>query len=317
MTPNVSSARLLFARLTAVATFLLVFAGGLVTSTGSALAVPDWPLSFGQFFPPMVGGILYEHGHRMIAGTVAILTTWLAIWTWRADPRPGVRWLGVAAVLAVILQALLGGLTVLFLLPTPISVAHACFGQIFFCLIVTMAIVCGPTWTGRRGSEEPNPQARGLGALATATVVVVFMQLLLGALMRHTGAGLAIPDFPLAFGRIVPEIDSGAAAIHFAHRAWALVVAAMIVTTAFRARATHDPRLARPALALVALVALQILFGGIAVWTQTAAFPTTVHVAVGAAILATSVNLTLWSRRAAATRRSARGNLTPPVRTAA
>ncbi|MGH7896777.1 MAG: COX15/CtaA family protein, partial [Candidatus Binatia bacterium] len=114
-----------FAKVTVAATFGLVFAGGLVTSTGSALSVPDWPLSFGQMFPPMVGGVRFEHGHRMIAGTVGMLMLVLAIWTWREEPRSSVRRLAAAALAAVVVQALLGGITVLYLLPTAVSVAHA------------------------------------------------------------------------------------------------------------------------------------------------------------------------------------------------
>src|SRR5579864_7269935 len=103
----------------------------MVTSTGSALAVPDWPLSNGQFFPRLEGGVFFEHGHRMIAGTVAILTLILAIWLWREEPRPGVRRLGWWAVAIIVGQALLGGITVLYRLPAPVSIAHASLGQIF------------------------------------------------------------------------------------------------------------------------------------------------------------------------------------------
>src|SRR5438093_4090965 len=130
----------LFACLTGFGTFFLIIAGGLVTSTGSGLAVPDWPLSFGMLFPPMVGGVFYEHGHRMVAGTVATLMLVLAVWLAMREPRPWVRALGFAALGAVILQALLGGMTVLLLLPPAISISHACLAQTFFCLVVTIAL---------------------------------------------------------------------------------------------------------------------------------------------------------------------------------
>src|SRR5262245_28644535 len=136
-----------FALLTAASTFALIIAGGLVTSTGSGLAVPDWPLSYGQLFPPMVGGIFYEHGHRMVACTVGILTVLLAVWLQLREPRVWVRRLGLAAVAAIVFQAVLGGITVLFLLPPPVSVAHACLAQAFFCLTVTLAIVTSRTWS--------------------------------------------------------------------------------------------------------------------------------------------------------------------------
>ena len=115
-----------FAVATAVATLFLIFAGGLVTSTESGLSVPDWPLSYGRLMPPMVGGVFYEHGHRMVATAVGILTILLAVWLSRREPRAWVRRLGYAALAAVVAQGVLGGLTVLFLLPMAVSVAHAC-----------------------------------------------------------------------------------------------------------------------------------------------------------------------------------------------
>src|SRR5258708_23176752 len=133
----------LYSSFVAVATFLLVIAGGLVTSTGSSLAVPDWPLSNGQFFPKMEGGVLFEHGHRLLAGTVGLLTFILAGWLIGVERRPVVKYLGLAAAVAVCLQAVLGGVTVLYRLPVLISVAHACLGQIFFCLVVSVAVLTG------------------------------------------------------------------------------------------------------------------------------------------------------------------------------
>ena len=122
-----------FATLVAVCTLLLIFIGGLVTSTGSGLAVPDWPLSYGQVFPEMVGGVAYEHGHRMAAATVGLLTVVLALWLWNREPRKWVQRLGVGALITVVCQGILGGITVLFLLPTAVSVSHAALAQIFLC----------------------------------------------------------------------------------------------------------------------------------------------------------------------------------------
>lgn len=282
-----------FARLTALATFALIFAGGLVTSTGSSLAVPDWPLSYGMLFPPMVGGVLYEHGHRLIAGTVATMMLVLGAWTWRDEPRRWVRRLALAAVAAVFLQALLGGITVLFLLPTAVSVLHACLAQAFFGLVVTLALVTGRDWRaiGRTGSAPRSSVA----ALAAATTGAVYLQLVVGAVMRHTGAGLAIPDFPLAFGRLLPPQWSAGIAVHFAHRMGAVVVTALALVTAATVFRVHadEPRLLRPAALLVALVAVQITLGAATVLTRKAVLPTTAHVAAGAAILATSLVVAL------------------------
>jgi cytochrome c oxidase assembly protein subunit 15 len=285
-----------FAVLLASATLALIFIGGLVTSTGSGLAVPDWPLSFGRFFPRMVGGVFYEHGHRMVAATVGALTVALALWTMLADtPRP-VRRLALAAVGTVIAQGLLGGLTVIFLLPPAISIAHACLAQAFLCLTVALAVVSHPDWTPASAAPADSSYA----ALTIATAATVYVQLILGAVMRHTGAGLAIPDFPLAFGRILPPFDSAAVAIHFLHRLGALAVATMITWTAVRTLRGHgaETQLTRPAVAALVLVAVQITLGALTIWTQKAVLPTTAHVACGAAILGTMVLLALRARRA-------------------
>src|SRR5271170_4885305 len=136
--------------LAAAATFVLIFVGGLVTSTGSALAVPDWPLSFGKFFPKMEGGVLYEHGHRMVAATVTILTLVLMVWAWRSERRKWVRNISTVAFGLIIVQAVLGGLTVLLLLPLPIAVAHAATAQAFFCLMVSIALFTNQRWDTER-----------------------------------------------------------------------------------------------------------------------------------------------------------------------
>lgn len=285
-----------FAVFTGAATFVLIFVGGLVTSTGSSLSVPDWPLSYGQFFPPMVGGILYEHGHRMVAGVVAALTAALAIWTWREEPRRSVRWLGVAALCAILLQAVLGGVTVLLRLPTAVSVSHAALAQAFFCLVVALGLITGPDWTSHRAGRRADGWLR---RLAIATTIAVYCQLLLGAVMRHTGSGLAIPDFPLAYGRLVPEITSFAIAIHFAHRVGAVIVSGLAFATAARVLRAHgdDPRWVRPTLLLLVLVVAQLSLGASIIWSRKAVLPTTAHVAVGAAILAVSLVLALRSHR--------------------
>src|SRR5438105_3455323 len=135
-----------YAVLWSFCTLFLVVAGGLVTSNDAGLSVPDWPLSYGKLMPPMEGGILYEHGHRMVATTVGLLTMVSAIWLFRADRRKWLRWLGVAALMAVILQGVLGGLTVLYLLPWWISTAHACLAQLFFSTTVAMALFTSRFW---------------------------------------------------------------------------------------------------------------------------------------------------------------------------
>jgi cytochrome c oxidase assembly protein subunit 15 len=275
-----------FAVATAVATLGLIVAGGLVTSTESGLSVPDWPLSYGRLMPPMVGGVRYEHGHRMVATAVGILTVVLAVWLARKEPRRWVRRLGLLAVVAVVAQGVLGGLTVIFLLPTAVSVAHACLAQTFFCLTVAIAVVTSPRWEPAAGTRELLPR------LAALTAGAVFLQLAIGAVMRHTKAGLAIPDFPLALGRVVPPLDSFPIAIAFAHRAWALVIAGLVFATVVAALRAGNRR---TALFLGALVLAQIALGALTVLSRKNVAITTAHVATGALLLGTSLALSLLS----------------------
>jgi cytochrome c oxidase assembly protein subunit 15 len=291
-----------YTRLLVFATLILIAAGGMVTSTGSGLAVPDWPTTYGYSmfsFPAskMVGGILYEHGHRLIATTVGMLTIGLVIWLSYAEPRRWVRRLGLAALGAVILQGLLGGLTVLYFLPDAISISHAGLAQIFFCLTVTIALVVSPTWrVPRRALVDDRALERRLLVL----VALVYAQILVGATMRHTGAGLAIPDFPLAFGRLLPPLWTGAIAINFAHRLGAVVVTvAVLMTAAYIWRAHGDrPELVRPSWLLVLLVSVQVSLGALVILTGRQPVINTLHVATGAGVLGTAVVLAVRALRA-------------------
>ncbi len=292
-----------YLRFVAAASLLLIVAGGLVTSTGSGLAVPDWPNTYGTFlfaFPlsKMVGGIFYEHGHRLIASIVGLLTIGLAVWIARIEPRRWVRRLGWAALAAVIVQGLLGGITVLYFLPAPISISHAGLAQLFFALVVSLALFTSPGWrTGRGAAGGPDDVV--LARLALAAPVVIYGQILLGATMRHTGAGLAIPDFPLAFGHLLPPEWNAGIAIHFAHRVGALAVSATVLATTGHLLFHHRGRseLARPALVLATFVLLQVGLGAWTVLSGRQVAVNTAHVAVGAATLAASIVLALRVHR--------------------
>lgn len=170
-----------FARFSAASAFFVLFAGGMVTSTGSALAVPDWPLAYGQYFPEMTGGVLFEHGHRMVAGLTALLVWGLAAWTYWEERRAWVRAMMAAAALGILAQAVLGGATVLWGLPPQVSIAHACLGQALFALVVACAQATSPWFVARRAAPG-RPWAPAALALAA-----IFVQLVLGATMRHTG----------------------------------------------------------------------------------------------------------------------------------
>jgi cytochrome c oxidase assembly protein subunit 15 len=274
-----------FAVFTAACTFLLLIAGALVTSNDAGLAVPDWPLSYGSLLPPMVGGIFWEHGHRMIASFVGILTICLAVWLWRVEPRPWAKRLGLAALGLVIAQGVLGGITVLFYLPPPISAAHATLAQLFFVTVVSIALFTGDWWqaTQPRSEDSASPSLR---SLTVATSAAILLQLILGASFRHN-----------AFG-IIP------------HLVGAVVVTAMILWTGFVvcARFRSVQPLRRVAMWLQALLGVQLLLGVGAYWAilfaraEPQPLPlyvvlTVVHVAVGALTLAASVLLTLCSYR--------------------
>jgi len=268
-----------FARFTAFACFLLVIAGGLVTSTDSGLAVPDWPLSYGTLFPPMVGGILYEHGHRLIAGAVAILTVILAIAVQRREPRQWVRRLAWGAVGLVLAQAGLGGATVLLQLPSVVSVSHACLGQTFFATLLTLAVVLQPgwktEWPAPAGPLDADAYDRQVGLLRLAgfTTAAVFIQLLLGALMRHVGW---LPHLLLT------------------HLAWAAVTTVLIAKIARRVSKEQAGNrfLTRPAAMLGWGILLQWGIGIATLFSGAAVAIATAHVAVGAALLGSGAVLT-------------------------
>jgi heme a synthase len=311
-----------FAVILAGAVLVLISAGALVTSRGAGLAVPDWPTSFGMLNPPRwweIANVRAEHGHRLIAGTVALATVILAVWMARREPNRRLRRLAWAAVGAVLAQALLGGITVLLLLPTAVSVAHAGLAEIFFCLVVSIAVATSPAWQ-RPASSEAAAAAARLRPLASALTAVVYVQILLGAVMRHLGAGLAIPDFPLAFGRLVPRRFDLAIGVHYAHRVGAAIVLCLVLWTAahvLSAAGGRDRRLRWPALALSALVGVQIALGATVIWTARAVVPNTAHVATGALLLATSLILTLFTRRLAAPAAAPSAASATPARTAA
>lgn len=287
-----------YAVVTGFATFLLIIAGGLVTSTDSGLAVPDWPLSYGMLFPPMVGGIFYEHGHRMIAGTVGLMMLALTLWVWRREARPWVRNLAVAALATVVVQAILGGITVLWFLPPAVSTSHLGTAMLFFGLVTALAVTTSRGWSSV-DAREPVGGRFPLPRLALLTTLVVYVQILLGAAMRHTGAGLACPDFPLCNGELLPAVTSAALALHLSHRAGAVLITVLVLWLAERAWARHPdvPELRRPALAAVALVGFQVLLGALSVLSELSVGTTTAHVAGGALLLCSLVVLTLRAYR--------------------
>ncbi len=274
-----------FAIFTACVTLVLVVAGALVTSNDAGLSVPDWPTSFGSIYkiPQMVGGIRYEHTHRMVAEFVGLLTIILAVWTWRAEKRRWLRILGVAALATVVLQGILGGITVLHFLPPAVSSAHAAVAQTFFCIAVCIAVFTGRRWMAEVPRTEPDTRWPTLFTLTMLSIFVLYVQLLLGAMFRHHGMSW------------------------WPHVVHAGIVAIVLSWTAVRAISVYSQveAVKRPAIMMLGLMVAQLCFGFLAfitrvMWGQDAAQPelpmviaTVVHVAVGALLLATTVVLAI------------------------
>ena len=305
-----------FAVLTAVATFLLLGAGGLVTSHEAGMSVPDWPNSYGYnmfLFPPSrwIGGIFYEHTHRLWATVVGLLTTILAVWLLVKDPRKWMKWLGVTAFLLVVTQGVLGGLRVV-LDRNNLGSIHGVVGQTFFVLVCAMALFTSDFW--RKISEQRPNVSGSLRALVLVTTILIFCQLILGATMRGQHAGLSINTFPSAYGKLWPDTSPGAIAsynadrieithvnditafqviLQMVHRIGALAVLIGIilcVAQAWRQLGKNDT-LTKFALCWLGLIVAQIGLGAATIWTNKAADVATAHVLVGALSLVTGA---LW-----------------------
>ena len=272
-------------------TILLLIAGALVTSNDAALSVPDWPLSYGTLTPPMVGGIVYEHSHRLIAAGLGIFSLVLAVVLWIADERRWLRWFGVIAVLGVIVQAILGGQVVIRLLHYWLPVIHACFAQIVFAAVLSIAVFTSRWWM----SERPQLEDRGSPSIHTLALLnagVIFLQVFLGAAFRHQ----EMPIWP--------------------HIAGALAVLAMVIWTAvvLRKRFSESRELSRSRILLHAVFGVQFLLGLGAYWSRltTADAPqpmpltialTVTHTVVGALVFAASVVIVLLCYRVVPRRR--------------
>lgn len=282
-----------FAILVACATFFLIIAGALVTSNDAGLATSDWPLSNGEFLPPMVGNMFYEHGHRMIATTVGLLTLALAVYVRLKEKRLWIWRLTLFAVIAVCLQGLLGGLTVKWNLPQPVSTAHATLAQLFFCATVSLAVFTSRSWTEARTLPEEHG-VLPLRYLCTAALATIFLQLILGATLRHS----ADWDHHLPVHLVLAHIG-GAVAVTLA-----LGGAAFTVLR----RHKDEKFLTAPARFALGLLIVQ-LFLGVGAYLTRLASPnepqplnpmisiTVAHVACGALIFATTIVLTLRTYR--------------------
>ncbi len=324
-----------FAIALVLTTFVLLVFGGTVTSKGVGLAVPDWPNSYGYnmfLFPPSmwVGGIFWEHVHRLLGSLVGFMTIIAAVWLWitnspRRDGRTWLRWLGAATLALVIVQGVMGGLRVTEL-SMSLAVLHGITGQLFFCMTVLIAAATGRWWLNARKQPKPNDQEASLlkapRRWAVAALFILVTQLAVGAVMRHTGAGLAIPDFPTSYGQVVPPMtEAGINAkinetipfdespfadaaeyvtpaqvgVHYAHRVWAIVVTAALVAwlVCVARRVGTTPGFRGPAAGLVALLLVQVALGASVIWSGRHPEVATAHQATGAVLLATAALLTM------------------------
>jgi cytochrome c oxidase assembly protein subunit 15 len=272
----------------ACATFLLIIAGALVTSNDAGLSIPDWPTSFHTFkVPNLTGGIRYEWSHRAIAGSIICLTVSIAIWTWITDRRRWMKWLGVAALSTILAQAVLGGLTVLLLQPPWVSSAHAAVGQTFFCIAVCIAMFTGRRWVEEEPRVELDMRRPSLLTLAGLSIVMMYVQLILGAMFRHHGMSW------------------------WPHVLNAVLVSVVLAWTSIRALSQYSKidAIRRPAITMLSLLIAQLCLGFTAfitriAWGHDAVQPelpmvvsTVAHVAVGALLLATSIVLFIQVRR--------------------
>ncbi len=372
----VNRARHWFAVLTAAATLGLILAGGLVTSHGVGMSVPDWPNTYGYnlfFFPisKWAGGIFYEHSHRLVASGVGLLTVILAIWLHGRAARPLLRWgggllsgaglglwgvmpgrwsdavvvlavgvaglaasvvwsggepapkwlrrLGILAVVAVIAQGVLGGLRVTQI-RDELGIFHAALAQAFFCLMCAIALFTSPWWAKRRPADTA--AARCLAPCYVTASCLILAQLVLGATMRHQHAGLAIPDFPLAYGKVWPDTDPAAVErynqrrmeivavrpitgfqieLQMAHRLLATVVVAAVFFCAWQtfARLGRNNLWSVLTLGWAGLISLQVILGAVTIWSDKAADIATAHVFVGALSLALGSLICIVSIRTA------------------
>jgi cytochrome c oxidase assembly protein subunit 15 len=306
-----------FAWFTSIATLLLICSGGMVTSKGVGLAVPDWPTTFGynMFLFPVskwVGGIFFEHTHRLIASTVGFLTIILALWIWRADPRRWMRRVGWAALGAVILQGVLGGLRVT-MLKDEIGIFHALLAQAFFGMVIVITFATSRLWSRVCCADSIALVTRTLFRVVLGTTLLIYVQLGLGATMRHQHRDLSILDFPLAYGAVVPDTSAARLGeintwrdaralsdvtafqiwLQLTHRFVAILIAAGVMTSLILARKTgpNAGLLSRFADLWFLLLVCQITLGAWVIWSNKAADVATTHVAIGATMFALGVAL--------------------------
>ena len=295
-------------KLTVFSTLFLIFAGALVKSHEVGLSVPDWPTTYGKqmFAYPiseMVGGIFYEHGHRMVATIVGFFTMVQAIWLGFSQEPQWLKKIGFFALGMVILQGLFGGITVLFFLPPPVSIIHGILAQTFF--MITIVLAYGLSIERSKRTEISGSSGVKRGAVIMCGLV--YVQLILGALMRHTASGMAIPDFPTMGGLWIPTfsetmihninstlfdldidpVSRGQVIIHFIHRLGAIIVTGLIGFFGYKygSFAKENKLVFAALVSIIGIVILQFSLGAITVLSERSPYIASFHVVTGAALL--------------------------------
>jgi heme A synthase len=281
-----------FSVLTTLLTLFLLFVGGMVNPTGSSLACPDWPTCYGSFFPAMVGGVFFEHGHRMVATGVGLCTVVLMLWIfWLKEAPLRLKMLGVVAGVLVVFQGLLGGITVLFRLPPWISVSHLVTSMIFLCVLTSITWRLGQRMTWKLRDTGMNPWPRLFRWVFWVQGSMIFIQIVLGALVRHLGAGrICGNDFIGCVGMIWPSDALGQ--LHMVHRIHGYGVGAWVMLTSILF-IQRTPRQSHPLLRMFAwmmpwLVCFQVLIGMGTVATHIHFLPAALHLLAGAILLSVS-----------------------------
>jgi heme A synthase len=279
---------------TVVWTLVLLTLGSIVHATESSLACPDWPTCFGTMVPEMSGGVFWEHLHRLVAGGLILmfgLATWYA-WRETAD-RPWIVWTALAGMVLLLIQAVLGGLTVILRLPTAVSTAHLLMALAFLTLAVVLATATSPRRPHRaRPGRDTTVALRGWG---TAAAGLVLLQSLVGGMVRHADAGMACPDLPTCLGEWIPPLSNPLVALHFTHRALAMLLTGVIVVLAVRVLRGSAPVHVRRMMAIVLmLLGVQWVLGVISVTSLLAVAPVSLHTLGGASLLCALAVMSTW-----------------------